>query len=995
MADEVVKTIRIETSGAEQTVKGLKDEINSLRDALLNAEKGSDEYRDILEQLIKDQERLTDAMNAGKNGMKAAEGSYNSLVNKMAALKKVWRETADETERNKIGDQIKGIQDKLKGMDGSIHDFRRNVGNYADSIKEAFGAMGGAAKGMVGPINSVKAAFTGLSAHPLVAVLTALAALLVGGITKGFKSSEEATNKLRVAFSGFQAIGDAVTKMFQGLAKIIGDVANGVINFADKLGLLGPKFKARQEMTKKQIELEKKERDSITKTAQIEQEAADLREKASDEENYSISQRIEFLKQAQAKEEEGLQLEKEILEQKVNQLEAQLALTDSTGEELTKLNELKAKLIKVNSDIAKSQTSANKEINALRKRGVQEAAQAQQQLLSLEKELLQQEYDLAVDGSEEQLKLAKELRKKELEIEQEGFKTKIKDRKAYEQAMRLSTEKFNKDIAQIESEHEAKIYQKQQTIWETRLLGYREGSSEYFEEVRKRNVQERDLILEARRELNAKIAKGEGTTIKFRGEDIDTIELDKRFAEINKEIRKTEDDYFMALENEVAQTNRIVLEGTVPLSAMYKKQMEQIRTEIDNMAVYSTDRWGEVIDENGKVINANISYTERVAAKEKELADATKNYWSAVIDEQTRGMRIMSNAWSREIYESPLDKLINTQYQEISANVNYLKMLSELVAEKQNEAYEVIFNKTLNTLKDNARIAGEEITDESISEFEKLAKSWTETRLQSILSIGDTIDNELADVVTDGDGVYQAMDKQIDLLIEKMGMFSSALDPSVVPSDVIDAYLSNLEALRDGEKNILNERRDNWFELSNNIADLMGGIGNVWETSLEIRKKTLEKEGKYNKMEQKSLEQSYENLRLLKIAEATVNTISGAIAAYMKCQELGQPWGTVLGAIQAAVVTATGVAEIGKLKHMDNPYADNSSVLGGSAGGGMSATVIPQVSDYTPDYGVNLTNREDTEYLQEAIGRQRIWVSVSEIDRVQNRVNVAEKEAQF
>ena len=182
--------------------------------------------------------------------------------------------------------------------------------------------------------------------------------------------------------------------------------------------------------------------------------------------------------------------------------------------------------------------------------------------------------------------------------------------------------------------------------------------------------------------------------------------------------------------------------------------------------------------------------------------------------------------------------------------------------------------------------------------------------------------------------------------------------------------------------------------MSNNIADLMGGIGDVWESSLEIRKKTLEKEGKFNAMEQKNLEKSYENLRLVKIAEATVNTISGAVAAYMKCQELGQPWGTVLGAIQAAVVTATGIAEIGKLKHMDNPYSDNSSSLGGSVGS-MSATVTPQVSDFNPSYTSNITGREDTQYLQEGCNRQRMFVSVVDINSMQNRVNVTEKEANF
>ena len=95
MADEIKKVITIEVNG-DQTVKGLKEEINLLRDALLNTEQGTQEYQDTLNQLIDDQKQLTAVMNAGKNEVEAAAGSYNALTSEMSALKTVWKEGTEE-----------------------------------------------------------------------------------------------------------------------------------------------------------------------------------------------------------------------------------------------------------------------------------------------------------------------------------------------------------------------------------------------------------------------------------------------------------------------------------------------------------------------------------------------------------------------------------------------------------------------------------------------------------------------------------------------------------------------------------------------------------------------------------------------------------------------------------------------------------------------------------------------------------------------------------
>ena len=137
MSQEIVKILRVETQGSERTVKSLKDEISALKDALLNSEKGTKTYDDIVKQLKSDYNDLSTVMNAGKKDVEALEGSYNYLVKTMGELKKEWRATTDEVRRNQLGQEIDNINTQLKEMDASIGNYQRNVGNYTESFSDA------------------------------------------------------------------------------------------------------------------------------------------------------------------------------------------------------------------------------------------------------------------------------------------------------------------------------------------------------------------------------------------------------------------------------------------------------------------------------------------------------------------------------------------------------------------------------------------------------------------------------------------------------------------------------------------------------------------------------------------------------------------------------------------------------------------------------------------------------------------------------------------
>ena len=934
MADDVVKIIKIETGGSEQTVKGLKDEINSLRDALLNTEKGSEEYKSILDQLIKDQEKLTEVMKAGTTQVSAATGSYNALVNQMSALKKAWKEATDEASRDQIGAQIKEINTKLKGFDASIGNFQRNVGDYANAIQSSFAAMGGAAKGMIGPINGVKAAFTSLSAHPLVAVLSALAALLIGGITKGFKSSEENTNKLRVAFSGLKAIGDVILKLFQGIASVVGNVALAFMNLADKLGLVTPKMKERQKLMEKQIELEKKERAAITQKAKIEKDAADLRAKAADEENYSITQRIEFLQQAQQKEEEQLQIEKDILQEKVNQLEAQLALTDSTGEELTKLEELKAQVLKVDSQIAASQRQANKEITALRRRNLQEQTQANQQRLALEKELIQQELELAADGSDEHLQLQKELRKKELDIQQAGFKQKFKNRKDYEQAMKLSMDAYNKDVIKLERQHaRVEAEDRMQEYSNTLLKGLKEGSSKYYTAL--------GDIANEQYKTEQKLGKQDGES---------DAKYKARLEAMRLEVQKYYDQGLQAAERETEVINQIILNSVRPMSAYYMEMYKQRKEYYENMQKLDSE--------------SDEEFAARQNEAWKKVLDVIPNITKALSDQLNAGYKFEDTLYNNFIgpLESLYDGLDRASEQ---IDIGLIGIRNAVTADIDNISNALIQKgQELKDAfgKDNYVLYGgimptpdviEAIIKKDIDTLQELIPRLKDISQEQLISEGDLLFNNLIEQLATND---------------------------LVDMSVFDVYLEALRDTKDKQRDILDEWLDDFSALHDGISSIMGSVADIYEADLKAQVE-------HGKKSEEQAEQEFETIKGLRIAVAVIDTIQGALAAFCGWQDKGQPWGAIIGAVQAAAVTAAGIAQIAQIKN--TKFGGSSNV---SAGSTMMAQVTPVMTDYQPEMTGVMTGQQEAEELANAITSKPIRAYVVESD-ITNAQQTAQQRA--
>ena len=251
MAEETITILRVGTEEAVKSIADLKENVKVLKQSLDTLEIGTQEYQDTLDELKVNQNALKDAMYATSSSMEdltqAATGaseSYNSLVHRMAALKEEFRATNDEVRRSELGQQIKAVNDQLKEMDALQGNFQRNVGNYAGSIKDAFGDMSknvdvfrkslGAAGG---GLNGLKDGMEGISKSPFIATFGILVSLALK-LADELKDNETAMQAIKKAMAALQPVMDFFSGVLENIASVLADLITKVVGFVSSNGLI-------------------------------------------------------------------------------------------------------------------------------------------------------------------------------------------------------------------------------------------------------------------------------------------------------------------------------------------------------------------------------------------------------------------------------------------------------------------------------------------------------------------------------------------------------------------------------------------------------------------------------------------------------------------------------------------------------------------------------------------------------------------------------------
>lgn len=130
-------------------------------------------------------------------------------------------------------------------------------------------------------------------------------------------------------------------------------------------------------------------------------------------------------------------------------------------------------------------------------------------------------------------------------------------------------------------------------------------------------------------------------------------------------------------------------------------------------------------------------------------------------------------------------------------------------------------------------------------------------------------------------------------------------------------------------------------------------------------------------------------VKALRIAAATIDTISGAIGAYMQSvQSIPPPAGAIVGAIQAAAVTAAGIANIAKMK------ATKVGNSGTSAATGSVSVEAPTLQTSVQQVR-NVTTASEEDRLNQMASPQKVYIVDSDIEAALNENKVQVAEASF
>ena len=159
--------------------------------------------------------------------------------------------------------------------------------------------------------------------------------------------------------------------------------------------------------------------------------------------------------------------------------------------------------------------------------------------------------------------------------------------------------------------------------------------------------------------------------------------------------------------------------------------------------------------------------------------------------------------------------------------------------------------------------------------------------------------------------------------------------------------------------------------VAKNTSSILGSIADLYEADSENAEKNANK------------------IKNLRIAAATIDTISGAIGAFMQASEtIPPPYGQIVGAIEAAAITAAGIAQIAQMKST-NVSGEGSSRPTISAMAS-APTLQPNVTNVR-----SVTTASEEDRLNQMAKEQRVYILASDIQASQDQIKTQVSESSF
>ena len=188
--------------------------------------------------------------------------------------------------------------------------------------------------------------------------------------------------------------------------------------------------------------------------------------------------------------------------------------------------------------------------------------------------------------------------------------------------------------------------------------------------------------------------------------------------------------------------------------------------------------------------------------------------------------------------------------------------------------------------------------------------------------------------------------------------------------------LREKKRLREQDAKDAKEKAKQQMEVMQSVASatsgILGSIADMYES------------------DEKNSEKNANKIKGLRIAAATIDTISGAVGAFMQAAAtIPPPMGAIIGGIQAAAVTAAGIAQIAKIK--------STKVSGSASNSAPTAPAVTSAPVRTMDIQQvrSVTSASEEDRLNQMASDQRVVLVMSDLEVKQNQSRVQVAEASF
>lgn len=242
---EEVTVLELSTGTSVQNIRELRDYIKALKEDLDREDQSLQQNAATAEELRAAQAALRDAMYASTKSVEDITAStaklydengdltasYNDLVHQLADLKSAWRATTDEAARAKLTDEIKRVNDSLKELDEKTGNFSRNVGNYANSFKQAFGDLPPFLGQTKTAVENVTKSLDLVGKQPVLGLLMLLAPI-IQKITEALKENKTAMDAVQKVLKALQPVMDFFTGIVEKIAGLFSRAVDRVLEWA-------------------------------------------------------------------------------------------------------------------------------------------------------------------------------------------------------------------------------------------------------------------------------------------------------------------------------------------------------------------------------------------------------------------------------------------------------------------------------------------------------------------------------------------------------------------------------------------------------------------------------------------------------------------------------------------------------------------------------------------------------------------------------------------